>query len=78
MAQITDTISQINTQEMVNGKIIITPEAAYVYSTDSGQMDPIKKDGLFQSLRTLQQALASGAITLPDEGITLFFNLRMG
>jgi hypothetical protein len=41
-------------------------------------MDPIKKDGLFQYLRALEQALASGAITLPDEGITLFFNLRMG
>jgi hypothetical protein len=80
MAQITETISQINTQEMVNGKIIITPyRVAYVYATaNSDEFDQEKKGHLFQYLRALEQGLSSGAINPPAEGIIVFFNLRMG
>jgi hypothetical protein len=64
---------------MVKGEIIITLDRVEVYATTPpGEMDATKKECLFQSLGTLQQALASGAITLPAEGITLFFDLRMG
>ena len=81
MAQTTpieQTIVRITDEGMVKGEIIITLDRVDVYATTPEEIDPTKKEDLFQSLRTLQQALASGAITLPAEGITLFFNLRMG
>jgi len=63
---------------MLKGEIIITLDRVEVYATTPGEMDATKKECLFQYLRALEQGLSSGAITLPAEGITLFFDLRMG